>query len=189
MNSGTCRGSRSARFPPAFAKYSKLGFGNQGNLFWPVITARTVRCHSSCQNSRFMMNGTNTERLSLKAAIETKPSSANTYDATVPLDHCYGYSEWAIGYERHIRCAKTNAAAHGGFLVSQILSAIKQHFTFTLRSYRQPHTFDLHLMFLRSVTAGQVQVTIKHVKLGNKISTVHVALSQDREVRIVGHAS
>lgn len=44
------------------------------------------------------MNDKNAERTSLKVAIETKPSSANSYVATVPLDHCYGYSEWAVGY-------------------------------------------------------------------------------------------
>lgn len=118
-----------------------------------------------------MMNRNNAERIALKAAIDTKPSSAHTYAATVPLDHCYGYT------------------AHGGFLVSIVLSATKQHFTSTLRSYKQPHTFDLHLMFLRAATAGQVQVTVEHVKLGNKISTVHVVLSQDGETRVVGHAS
>lgn len=135
------------------------------------------------------MDGTNAERISLKAAIETKPSSVHTYAATVPLDHCYGYSEWATGYETHFPCANENAAAHGGFLVSLILSALQRHFSSTLCSYNQPHTFDLHLMFLRSTTAGQVEVTIKHVKLGHKISTVHVALSQDGEARVVGHAS
>lgn len=73
--------------------------------------------------------------------------------------------------------------------MSVLLSAIKTHFASTLRSYKQLHTFDLHLMFLRSATAGQVQVTVEHVKLGNKISTVHVVLSQDSEARVVGHAS
>lgn len=94
-----------------------------------------------------------------------------------------------LGMKTHVLCAKENAAAHGGFLVSLILSALKQHFTSTLCSYNQPHTFDLHLMFLRSATAGQVKVTIRHVKVGKRISTVHVALSQDREARVVGHAS
>lgn len=45
------------------------------------------------------MDGINAERISLKAALEIKPSSAHTYSATVPLDHCYGYSEWASGHE------------------------------------------------------------------------------------------
>lgn len=44
-------------------------------------------------------------------------------------------------------------------------------------------------MFLRAATAGQVQVTIQHVKLGNKISTVHEVLSQDGENLVAGHAS
>ncbi len=73
--------------------------------------------------------------------------------------------------------------------MSVLLSAIKTYFASTLRIYKQPHTFDLHLMFLCSAMAGQVQVTIKHVKLGNKISAVHVVLSQASEARLVGHAS
>ena len=44
-------------------------------------------------------------------------------------------------------------------------------------------------MFLRAATAGQVQVTIQHVKLLNKISTIHEVLSQDCENRVAGHAS
>ena len=137
------------------------------------------------------MNDKNAERTSLKVAIETKPGSAHSYVATVPLDHCYGYSEWALGHETHSHCANDGSAAHshGGFLVSVLLSAIKHHFASTLWSYKQPHTFDLHLIFLRSATAGQVQVTIKHVNLGKKASTVHVVIGQDSEARVVGHAS
>ena len=94
-----------------------------------------------------------------------------------------------IPYEPHPQRANDDSAAHGGFLVSVLLFAIKQHLASTLWSYKQPDTFDLHLMFLRSATAGQVQVTINHVKLGKKVSTVHVVLSQDSEARVVGHAS
>ena len=70
-----------------------------------------------------------------------------------------------------------------------MLSALRQHYASTLKSYNHPHTFDIHVMFLRPVVAGKVLVTIDHVKLGRKTSTVHVALSQEGTDRVVGHVS
>ena len=73
--------------------------------------------------------------------------------------------------------------------MSTILSAVKQHFASTLRSCNQPHTFDLHLMFLRSATAGEAEVRIKDIKLGVNVSIVHVTLIQKERERVVGYAS
>ena len=38
--------------------------------------------------SLFMMNRNFAEKITLKAAVDTEPSSAHTYAATVPLDRC-----------------------------------------------------------------------------------------------------
>ena len=70
-----------------------------------------------------------------------------------------------------------------------MLNVIKQHFASTLKSFRQPHTFDLYLTFLRPSTAGQAVVRIEDLKVGGSISTVHVSLAQGEKLRVVGHAS
>ena len=70
-----------------------------------------------------------------------------------------------------------------------MLHAIKQHFASTLLSFQHPHTFDIHLTFLRPSTAGQAVVTIEDMKVGGSISTVHVSLAQGEKLRVVGYAS
>ena len=70
-----------------------------------------------------------------------------------------------------------------------MLDAIKQHFASTLLGFNQPHTFDLHLTFLRPSTAGQAVVKIEDMKVGGNISTVHVSVVQGEKLRVVGYAS
>ena len=70
-----------------------------------------------------------------------------------------------------------------------MLDAIKQHFASTLLGFKQPHTFDLHLTFLRPSTAGPAVVNLEEKKVGGKISTVHVSLVQGVKLRVVGYAS
>ena len=36
------------------------------------------------------------QRIALKAAIVTEPLSSHTYGVTIPLEHCYGYSEYVF---------------------------------------------------------------------------------------------
>ncbi|KAL9001810.1 MAG: hypothetical protein Q9188_005224 [Gyalolechia gomerana] len=111
------------------------------------------------------------DRVPLKRAIIAHAVSPDTYAVTLPLDHCYGHT------------------AHGGLVVSTILSALKMHFSTALKSQNQPHTFNFQLSFLRPATDGQALVEIKAAKLGTKISTVHVKFSQGRADNVVGYAS
>lgn len=59
----------------------------------------------------------------------------------------------------------------------------------SLLSSDQPHTSDLHLSFLLPVVAGHISVKKDDGKVSAKVSTIHVALSQEGEERAAGCAS
>lgn len=68
------------------------------------------------------------------------------------------------------------------------------HFGTTLAHLNQPHVLNLHLEFLRRTAIGPGTFTVKDVKLGSRISTVHVSFSQlgpdgDSREEIVGYVS
>lgn len=77
---------------------------------------------------------------------------------------------------------------HGGLLASVVLDAVRQHFSTTLKSHNQPHTFSLHLVFLRPAVAGKAILEIKGTKPGASTSTTHVSLSQNGKDCVVGYA-
>ncbi|MCJ1404060.1 hypothetical protein MMC11_007285 [Xylographa trunciseda] len=117
------------------------------------------------------MDTPSSSRITLKEAIKTIPVDSHRYQADLPLDHCY---------------IKT---AHGGLLVSVIVSALHQHFGTTLRSYGHPHTFDIETIFVRPAASGTAIVEIQDVKLGTSVSIVHFRLVQHGKERVVGYAS
>ncbi|KAL6719968.1 hypothetical protein ACLMJK_001889 [Lecanora helva] len=117
------------------------------------------------------MENNHESRVSLQAAIKIQALNPHSYAVNVPADHCYG------------------EAAHGGFVASAILSAIREHFKSTLEKQRQPHTFDIQLNFLRPVTVGKCQVDIKDIKIGLKRSTIQFALRRNSIDHVVGYAS
>ncbi|PVH73211.1 hypothetical protein DL98DRAFT_552772 [Cadophora sp. DSE1049] len=57
----------------------------------------------------------------------------------------------------------------------------KTHFSSTLKHLRQPHAVSLHLEFLRRASAGRAVVTIRERKLGSRLSTIHISLSQQAQ--------
>lgn len=79
-------------------------------------------------------------------------------------------------------------AAHGGMLVSIVLSAVQQHFKTTLKVYSKPDTFNISSIFLRPAAAGAAVVVLKDVKIGDNYCVVHFALIQNSAERIVGYA-
>ena len=79
--------------------------------------------------------------------------------------------------------------AHGGFQASMIAHTVQQHFNTTLKDYDQPHSFNMHIMFLRPVTAGKAELEVKDSKLGPGVSTTHVTLSQGGKERVAAYVS
>jgi len=80
-------------------------------------------------------------------------------------------------------------AAHGGFQASMIAHTTQHHFNTTLKGYDQPHSFNMHIMFLRPVTAGKAELEVKDSKLGAGFSTAYVTLSQGGKERVAAYVS
>ena len=132
------------------------------------------------------MNLSRSNIITLKEAITTIPLDSHRYLANLPLDHCYLKSKHST---LHRKSSITNSAAHGGLLVSVIISAVQQHFSSTLQRHNQPHTFDIETIFLRPATAGRAVVEVKETKLGANMSTIHFVLLQNNDEKVVGYAS
>ena len=75
-------------------------------------------------------------------------------------------------------------AAHGGFQVSMVANAAQQHFNTTLKDRGQPHTFNMHVTFLRPVAAGKTELKMKDSRLGSGVSITQVTLSQEGKERV-----
>ena len=73
--------------------------------------------------------------------------------------------------------------------MSMIAYAAQQHFETTLKEYNQPHPFNIHVTFLRAVTAGKGELKVKDSSLGSGISTIHVTLSQGGKERVAAYVS
>ena len=70
-----------------------------------------------------------------------------------------------------------------------IAETVQLHFRTTLKGYDQPHTFNMHIVFLRPVTVGKAELAIKDTKLGSGVSTTHVTLSQEGKELVVAYVS
>ena len=78
-------------------------------------------------------------------------------------------------------------AAHGGFQASMIANTAQQHFNTTLKDRNQPHCFNMHIMFLRPVTAGKTELEMKDSKLASGVSVTQVSLSQGGKERVTAY--
>ena len=59
-----------------------------------------------------------------------------------------------------------------------IAETVRHQFCAILKGYDPPHTFNMHIVFLRPVTVGKAELAVKDTKLGSGVSTTHVALNQ-----------
>lgn len=66
------------------------------------------------------------------------------------------------------------------------IQVASEHFNTTLSSQNQPHTFAIHLDFLRRTSAGPALFTVKDTKLGRQASVIHVTLSQAGREEVIG---
>ncbi|KIX95999.1 uncharacterized protein Z520_08254 [Fonsecaea multimorphosa CBS 102226] len=79
-------------------------------------------------------------------------------------------NEWCIG-----------TVPNGGYVTSAFLMVARAHMSLTHRSRSEPHPINLHLQFLRRTSVGPAVFTVKDVKLGARISNLHLVLSQKQE--------
>ena len=80
-------------------------------------------------------------------------------------------------------------APHGGYQVSAIATTAQKHFDTTLTKYKQPHSFNIHVIFLRPMVAGKAQLEVKDLKLGPGVSTIHVNIIQGGKDRVAAYVS
>lgn len=66
-------------------------------------------------------------------------------------------------------------------MTSAFLVVARTHMSLTHRTRSEPHPINLHLEFLRRTSVGPALFTVKDVKLGARISNLHIALSQQQE--------
>ncbi|EXJ79125.1 hypothetical protein A1O3_08626 [Capronia epimyces CBS 606.96] len=92
--------------------------------------------------------------------LPVKQLSSHQY--TVALEN-----EWCIG-----------TVPNGGYVTSAFLVVARTHMSLTHRSRAEPHPINLHLEFLRRTSIGPTLFTVKDVKLGARISNLHITLSQ-----------
>ncbi len=75
---------------------------------------------------------------------------------------------WSIG-----------AVPNGGYIASLFLLVARQHMTINYPSRNQPHAIHLHLEFFRRTSANlPASFTVQDLKLGSRISNLHLTLSQ-----------
>ena len=67
--------------------------------------------------------------------------------------------------------------------------SLQYHFRTTLKGYDQPHTFNMHIIFLRPVTVGKAELAVKVTKSGSGVSTTHVTLSQEGKEMVLAYVS
>lgn len=70
---------------------------------------------------------------------------------------------------------------NGGYVTSAFLMVARMHMLETNSSRNSPHPINLHLEFLRRTSASEAFFTVTDVKLGARISNLHITLSQRRD--------
>ena len=95
--------------------------------------------------------------------LPVKPLSSHTYSADFR-------TEWCIG-----------DVPNGGYVTSAFLVVARTHMQATHGSRSQPHPINLHLEFLRRTSATEALFTVKDIKLGARISNLHITLSQKQQ--------
>jgi len=84
---------------------------------------------------------------------------------TIPLEN-----EWCIG-----------TVPNGGYVTSAFLVVARTHMSLTNHTRSSPHPINLHLEFLRRTSVGPALFTVTDVKLGARISNLHIVLSQKQD--------
>ena len=115
--------------------------------------------------------------LALSSGILVRSNGPNLYEGSVSADCCYATS------------ALVPPTAHGGYVGSIILQAIRTHFQEDHPKLNQPDVFTVHYRFLEASNAGPISIVIQDTKLGKNISTVHFTASQNNSIKVVGYAT
>ncbi|KAK5076925.1 hypothetical protein LTS08_007479 [Lithohypha guttulata] len=75
--------------------------------------------------------------------------------------------QWCIG-----------TVPNGGYTTSTFMTVASRHMQLTHAKRKQPHVINLHLEFLRRTAQGEAIFNVKDVKLGSRITNLHLTLAQ-----------
>ena len=114
--------------------------------------------------------------LGLSRGIYVQSTGRHVYQGEISADFCYA-------------SALALPTAHGGYVGSIILQAIKKHFQDVHPKLQQPDTFTIQFRFLEASNSGPISISINDVKLGKNTSTIHFTASQNSTTKIVGYAT
>ena len=95
--------------------------------------------------------------------LPVRPLTSHTYSTEFGTDWCIG------------------DVPNGGYVTSAFLVVARTHMQTTNTKRSQPHPINLHLEFLRRTSASEAKFTVKDIKLGRRISNLHLVLSQKQE--------
>jgi hypothetical protein len=95
--------------------------------------------------------------------VKVKPISSHSY--AVNLD-----GEWAIG-----------TVPNGGYTASVFLIVARTHMQTTHPKRSCIHPINVHLQYPRRTSAGPAIFNVKDVKIGSRISNLHMVISQEQE--------
>jgi len=70
---------------------------------------------------------------------------------------------------------------NGGYVTSSFLIVARTHMALTHSARSETNPMNLHLEFLRRTSAGPARFRVRDVKLGARISNLHLVLSQEQE--------
>ncbi|KPI45893.1 uncharacterized protein AB675_292 [Cyphellophora attinorum] len=90
-------------------------------------------------------------------------TSSHTYDVNL-------LEEWIIG-----------TVPNGGYTTSNFLICARTHMSTTHTKLNQPHPINLHLEFLRRTSVGPATFIVRDVKLGSRITNLHLTLTQNND--------
>jgi len=80
-----------------------------------------------------------------------------------------------------------SSVPNGGYTVSCILRATREHFETTLARQDQPHTLAIHAEFPRRTEIGPATIKFEEIKLGRQLSTVHATFIQHGSKEILAY--
>lgn len=79
-------------------------------------------------------------------------------------------TDWCIG-----------TVPNGGYVTSAFMLVASRHMQLTHSKRKQLNVINLHLEFMRRTAVGEAIFTVKDVKLGGRISNLHLTLAQKDE--------
>jgi len=79
-------------------------------------------------------------------------------------------TDWCIG-----------TVPNGGYVTSAFMLVASRHMQLTHTKRKQVNVINLHLEFMRRTAVGEAVFTVKDVKLGGRISNLHLTLAQRDE--------